>query len=201
MPVIPFIQINEFACFFQNFLLAGIQIVLKKILLEKNLLLDFTTFLLYPTGNCHLRTLDHSVKILWIYRFQDIFRDTIAYCFLRKCKVAETTEYDDLKIRLFFLCLFGKFQPCHVRHFDVCKKKLYIFFTQNLQRLPAIGSFKDFVFLCFCGNQIFQSFSFNLLIIHDQNIDHSPTPCYFTLFVYSTTKSPERVSSRRLVFE
>ena len=62
MPVIPFIQINEFACFFQNFLLAGIQIVLKKILLEKNLLLDFTTFLLYPTGNCHLRTLDQVLQ-------------------------------------------------------------------------------------------------------------------------------------------
>ena len=44
MPAIPFVQIDHIFCFFQHFYLAGVKIILQKILLQKIFLFDLTTF-------------------------------------------------------------------------------------------------------------------------------------------------------------
>ena len=106
VPLLPDRKIHNFFRLFQAFLISGINVTQKKILLKKAFFFYRLLLFIFPGCDFLLDLLYGVMKAVRIHRFQYIIRHTIADRLLSKSKISITAENDNFQIRIFLSCFF-----------------------------------------------------------------------------------------------
>ena len=106
VPLLPDRKIHNSFRLFQTFLISGINVTQKKILLKKALFFYRLLLFVFPGCDLLLDLLYGVMKAVRIHRFQYIIRHAIADCLLGKSKISITAENDNFQIRIFLSCFF-----------------------------------------------------------------------------------------------
>ena len=107
VPLLPDRKIHNFFRLFQQaFLISGINVTQKKILLKEALFFYRLLLFIFPGCDLLLDLLYGVMKAVRIHRFQYIIRHAIADCLLGKSKISITAENDNFQIRIFLSCFF-----------------------------------------------------------------------------------------------